>query len=617
MNTNTAINDGAYICRYAKTNCGALLLFPEGDASTPIKLPVPASMAEGFIDGDTVICTVDGGKISSVTLKERENYCVTGRLAGDSGSLSVITDGMGSLPVVGVLPEGCHVGDKVLCMLNRSADGVIVTESLGNAAEPEPNFNAILAREQANLPFLPEAVMQARQSAFTEINTLMANRTDLRGKTIITLSATESSRTECGFSVERDKNGNYVLGIHTADVAVFVPEGGALDKSAAERGKTVILPNTELHMLPETLSKGPCFLAIGEDRLALSYFLTVSPEGKVLDFDFCESIINTAANCLFDEIDALILNYDGSAIMPLRTAYAPVMSTISLMFSLGGLLQSARAMNGGCEFDKSERMFVYSAHGGKPIGVISEQLSDPKKLIREFIAVAGEELAMYLNRNDIPAIYRVQDAPDADDLKELRNYVGTLGIETDHIDDNRLLSYVGDTCPGMRAEQLIIKKIRATLPKASFSDKPIRSLLHGTEMYLRFAYPLNRYADLCIQRIVKAIIASRSGEELDKTALYRTVRTGICSAVRAKYRVSRIENSCEDITALDVMRRAGNKIYSGVVASVDEESATVFLDNGCVGTVNQPETHLVLGDVVNVTPVEFDFENSSMLLSVC
>ncbi len=614
--TNTEnLTNATYLCRYANTAGGGRLLITEGDESTPIKLPLSKSLSATLVDGDTVLCTVKDGKVVSVELKERENYRVTGKLTGDGG-VSIVLDNGSTLPVSGELPESCHMGDKVLALLNEDSSAVKVVHSFGSAADAEPNFTAIIAKEQADRPFRPEAVMQARQSAFTEINTLMSNRTDLRGKTILTLSATDSSRTECGFSVELDKNGNYLLGLHTADVAVFVPEGGALDAAAAERGKTIVLPNREIHMLPETLSKGPCFLEIGKDRLALSYLITISPEGKVLDFDFCESIINTAANCLFDEIDALILSIDNSAIMPLRAAYAAVMPTISHMFALGGILQNARVQNGGCEFDKSEQMFVFAAHGGKPIGVVSQQLSDPKKLIREFLAVAGKELALYLNRNNIPAIYRVQAAPEADDIKYFRNYVGTLGIETDNIKDKDLLSYVGDACHGLRTEQLIIKKLRKTLPKATFSDKPVRSILHGTEMFLRFAYPLNRYADLCIQRIVKAIIAAGNGEELDRTALHSTVRRGICSAVRAEARTSRIENTCEAITALEILRRAGNKTYSGIVADFTSDGTVVYLDNGCVGLVAQSEVKLNPGDSVNVTPVNINFENSTMLLSL-
>ncbi len=606
------------IGKYTALNGNGFVLFPEGTASDPITLPLDAKLCAKLVEEDKISCTLENGAVTAVELLERKRFCITGRLTAESGTLSVISDGCCHTvyPTAGDIPEGVNVGDKVIGMLNSAANAVIVTNTLGKAEDPDSNLQALLAREQADMPFSPEAVMQARQSAFREINALMTNRTDLRGKTILTLSPSENSRTECGFSVERDKNGNYVLGLHTADVAAFVREGSLLDKEAAERGKTVILPDKELHMLPEILAKGPCFLAVGEDKLALSYFVTVSEGGEVLSFDFCESIINTAANCLFDEVDALIMNYDSSAIMPLRAAYAPVMPTISNMFALGGILQNARINNGGTEFDKSERLFVYATHGGKPASFVNEQLSDPKKLIREFLAVVGKELAYYLNRNAIPAIYRVQDSPGKQKLEFLRGYVKELGINTDGIADSKVLAYIAEASRGLRTEQLIISVLRSILPKPTFSNTPVRSPLHGTDMFCRFAYPLNRYADLSIQRIIKAIIASNAGEELDREKLATIARNGICSAVVARRRVSNIENSSSDIVALDTLRRAGKKPYNGLVCRINGDSIDVYLDNGFFGNVKDVKNEYKLGDELTVAISSFDFENIKLGLSI-
>ncbi len=606
------------IGRFTTLNGEGFVLFPQGTPSDPIMLKLSQELCDGLIEEDFIECSVENGTVTAVTLSERKRFCVTGKLAVDYGELTVIADDAKNTvyPSAGELPEGMHVGDKIVGMLNKAGNAVIVTNTWGNAAEADSNYHALLSCEEADMPFSAEAIAEARQSAFREINTLMAKRTDLRGKTILTLSPSENSRTECGFSVERDKNGNFILGLHTADVAAFVAAGSTLDKEAAERGKTVVLPDRELNMLPESLAKGPCFLAVGEDKLALSYFVTVSEEGKVLSFDFCESIINTAANCLFDEVDALILNYDSSAIMPLRAAYAPVMSTISNMFTLGGILQNARLMNGGTEFDKTERMFVYSTHGGRPVSFINEPQSDPKKLIREFLAVVGKELAYYLNRNGIPAIYRVQDAPDKEKLNKLRSYVASFGIKTDSIADDKVLAYIAEASHGLRAEQLIITVLRSILPKPYFSDKPERSPLHGTEMFCRFAYPLNRYADLTIQRIVKAIIAANEGEELDREQLHKIVRTGICSAVPARRRVSRIENGCSDIAAMDTLRRAGKKTYKGLVADITEKKIYIYLDNGCFGIVESKNDKYEIGDEVTVTAIGFDFEKQKLYVAI-
>lgn len=454
------------------------------------------------------------------------------------------------------------------------------------ADEAEAYIKALFRDEALDEPFGFEALMQAKQTAFTEITALMGGRTDLRGKTVITLSESENSRSECGFSVETDKAGNYVLGLHTMDVAEFIAKDSALEAAAFKRGKTVVLPDKEIPMLPETLTKGPCFFEVGEDRLAVSYFVTINDEGAVVAFDFCESVVKTAANCLFDEIEALLFESDSSAIMPLREAYASIMPTINQMFVLGGILQSARVAGGGADIDRAERKFVYGRHGGKPVGVISRKESDPKRLIREFLAIAGRELAMYLNSNDIPALYRVQLPPQEGAVNAFRDKAEKLGITFDGINGYEVFAHAAECSHGTRTEELLLNALHSTLNETGFADRPMRHAVHGTYMYVRFAYPINRLADFCIQRIVKEIIAAReSGVAVNRALLEEKVATAIEAANRLERRAGEIEGRVEELLALECLRKAGRRSYTGLVSAVSETEIEVLLDNGCTGHI--------------------------------
>jgi len=554
----------------------------DGGANAPESLAVANGAFGGALEGDLVQVSAAGQVLGIVA---RGVGCVAGTLVMDNGDFYIKGTNGAMLKVQGYLPGGCRVGDKVCA--HPTEGGFEVKESFGAATEADANMKALLCGEGLSKPFTADALFQAKETAFTEITALMALRTDLRGKTIITLSQNENSRTECGFSVERDKAGNYVLGLHTVDVAEFIASGSALEQAVFTRGKTAILPDKEIPMLPDALSKGPCFLEVGEDRLAVSYFLTINEEGTVLSFDFCESIIKTAANCLFDEIEALLLDFDASAIIPLRKAYASIMPTVSEMFNLGGVLQNARVLSGGADIDRAERRFVYGRHGVKPIGVISQKESDPERLIREFLAIAGRELALYLNSNNIPAIYRVQAAPTADALELFRNQAEKLGVDTFDIDNDTLLAYAAEYSHGMRSEELLLNSLHATMPPAGFSTTPMRHPIHGTDMYVRFAYPINRCADFCIQRVVKALISAREGRTaLRREELAKTVRQGVASATVCEKRASRAETRAEDIVAYDCLRKAGVKEYTGLVSDISATEITVLLDNGCVGCIS-------------------------------
>ncbi len=514
---------------------------------------------------------------------------LTGTVCRKDGVLGAVLDGEGCFAVVdGILPVGCKEGDKV-ALIPREG-GVRIAESFGSSGEVEPNVRALLRREGLDKPFDAEALMQGKQTAFTEIQGLMGTRTDLRVKTIITLSETENSRNECGFSVETDKDGNYVLGIHTTDVAAFVGKGSPLESAARERCKTADLPTRDIPMLPDSITKGPCFLEVGKDALAVSYFLTIDDEGRVKNFDVCESIVKTAANCLFSEFDALFLEYEPSAIMPLRKAYASILPTVANMFSLGAILQAARMQRGGGDIDKAQRHFVYSRHGGRPVGVLFRKDSDPKRLIREFFSVAGAQLAEYLQRKGVAAIYRVQPEPSDSALARFRADCGAAGIDTSDFGNDELLTAVAESIRGTRHEELVLTSLRSVLPATSFSTTPSKHFLYKTDMYIRFAFPLNRYADYCIQYIVKAILkAEAEGEALTAEELIELKEFAEAGAAAAmgENRINNAEKFVEELTALDCLRRDRNKSYSGAVLSIEAGKARVLLDNGCVGIITE------------------------------
>ena len=121
---------------------------------------------------------------NNTSAAENKTY-TTGTLCFESGAYTVKTADGKVYGLDGVLPANCKEGDKIaVCVKGEGAE---FYEDFGSSAEAEPNIKAMLRDKGLDSPFHPDAIMQGKETAFTEITAYMAKRIDLRGKTIVTL----------------------------------------------------------------------------------------------------------------------------------------------------------------------------------------------------------------------------------------------------------------------------------------------------------------------------------------------------------------------------------------------------------------------------------------------
>ena len=119
----------------------------------------------------------------------------------------------------------------------------------------------------------------------------MAGRTDFRDRTVVTIDGEHARDFDDAISIEKLKNGNYWLGVHIADVAHYVQEGGALDQEAYDRATSVYFPERAVHMFPSELATGLCSLNPHVDRLVQSCLMEVTPRGDVIRYEMHDGVI--------------------------------------------------------------------------------------------------------------------------------------------------------------------------------------------------------------------------------------------------------------------------------------------------------------------------------------
>ncbi|MCP4715925.1 MAG: RNB domain-containing ribonuclease, partial [Deltaproteobacteria bacterium] len=99
---------------------------------------------------------------------------------------------------------------------------------------------------------------------------------------------------------------NIRLGIHITDAASCIPVGSPVDREAARRGTSVYMPDGKVPMIPQVLSENLLSLQEGKTQPAVSFLITLSPTGELLDYQGALSRICVDRKLSYAEVDVAI-----------------------------------------------------------------------------------------------------------------------------------------------------------------------------------------------------------------------------------------------------------------------------------------------------------------------
>jgi ribonuclease R len=431
------------------------------------------------------------------TLKSTKNFLYVSTLDPSFKHDFYITDRKNAKP-----------GDRVLIRfiewhnrnLNPEAE---IIEVLGREENASLDTIAVLRNFSIRDEFPPKVLEEA--SAGHELAADTSGRTDLRNKTVITIDPERARDFDDALSLETDKNGNRVLGVHIADVSHFVRKGGELDMEAAERGNSVYLPDKVVPMLPEELSNNVCSLMPNVERLAFSAFITFDGKGNAINSEFTRSVIRSDHRFTYREV--LELLKDGGN-QPDRIP-GRITKLVKGLDRLAKKLRKQRLAKNALDFDLPETEIVVGRKGY--ITEIRKVAHDEShQLVEECMLAANEAVATRLAENKYPVIYRIHEPPRPEKLEEVSQELASMGYTAGNLASRRNLARLVNKVKGDPLEQHVHIAILRCMNRAIYSTRNTGHFGLAKDTYTHFTSPIRRYTDLVIHRQLGSLLRKGS-----------------------------------------------------------------------------------------------------------
>jgi len=260
------------------------------------------------------------------------------------------------------------------------ARGVII-EVLGKAGRYESEIQSIIRQHHLSSEFDNECLEQAKQAVDVFNPDEAKNRKNITDKIIITIDPEDAKDFDDAISLERDSKGNWILGVHIADVSFFVSADSALDSEARTRGNSVYLPGKTLPMLPEILSNGICSLQPDQARFVKSVYLTYDQKGKVVSRRFANSVMKSRQRLTYEQADRTLKGHT-------KEVKPEVIELLKNMESLSRVIEKRRAKNGMLHLDLPETELVMD-ESGQVVDAHPADDSYPHTIIEMFMVEAN------------------------------------------------------------------------------------------------------------------------------------------------------------------------------------------------------------------------------------
>ena len=447
---------------------------------------------------------------------EHANPRVVGRFFSDQGIHFVAPDSKRLTRDISIPAEHTNNASNgqvvlldILSYPNKQADAIgKVIQILGEHMAPGMEIKvAVLAHGiptewpddvHASLKSVPDTVLESD----------IKKRTDLRDLPFVTIDGEDAKDFDDAVYCKPKPKGGYQLYVAIADVSHYVSIGSPLDKEAARRGNSVYFPENVVPMLPEVLSNGICSLKPKVDRLCMVMEMAITAEGKIQRSRVYRGVIHSKARLTYTKVDTWLkagrCDLDNQAV---------IFPALQNLYALYQVLLKTRKTRGAMDFSTTETRIIFDENR-KIQRIVPVIRNDAHRLIEECMLAANVATARFLEKANIPTLYRVHPAPAEDKLVALRQFLGEFGLtlgggkKPTPKDFQTTLLAVGD-----RPERHLIETVMLrSLKQAQYIEANGGHFGLAYPAYTHFTSPIRRYPDLLIHRAIGHLLDNQSPE---------------------------------------------------------------------------------------------------------
>lgn len=487
---------------------------------------------------------------------------------------------------------GAVTGQKVVVRIVRYPEGRSlaqgeIVEILGHKDDPGVDILSIVRKHGLPEKF-PEDVLaeaEAIPDSITEEEIVSQGRRDLRGKTIITIDGEDAKDLDDAVHVEILPNGNWLLGVHIADVGYYVKENSALDREAYNRGCSVYLVDRVIPMLPHRLSNGICSLNPHVDRLTMTCEMEFDARTlRRVRHDIYPSVIRSAERMTYTNVRKMLVDGDEE----LLERYAHIVDMLERMRELALALRERRMRRGAIDFDLAEAKIVVDEQG-KPVDVQKRERSIAEQIIEEFMLAANETVAEHFHWLKIPFLYRVHEEPDSEKMFDFIRFVGNFGYVVrgkGGFVHPRALQTLLEEIRGTKEETVISTMMLRSMKQARYDAESLGHYGLAAEFYTHFTSPIRRYPDLVIHRIIRETLENGGTLPEHRIEELGARMPDIARQSSERERVAvEAERDVEKMKKAEFMLDKIGEEFDGIVSGVTGFGMFVELDNTVEGLV--------------------------------